>query len=377
VTDNIALYLHFPFCQSRCHYCSFVSFAGRQNDINQYVSSVESELLQRASGQRIGSIFFGGGTPSLLPICQLAGLVNSIRNIFDVNDNAEITLEANPGTIDEPYLTTARKLGFNRLSLGVQSFDDRILSILGRIHTSDDVDEVFESARNAGFANVNLDLIYAIPWQSMEVWNHSLQRAANLAPEHISLYPLTLEQDVPMSRSIEAGEMPPIDPDLAAAQYELAQDFLAPEGYVQYEISNWSRAGYQCRHNVVYWQCRPYLGVGVAAHSFIDGRRRSNTENLDRYLTMFRPGGTYRPNTDEVLTLETQLSDFLMMGLRMNHGISFAEIRNRFGVDFLERYEQEVDELLQLELVEVDEQSIRLSQRGRLLGNEVFLRFIS
>jgi len=301
----------------------------------------------------------------------------SIRNIFEVDEDVEITLEANPGTVDEPYLTAARKLGFNRLSLGVQSFDDRALQISGRINTFDAAVEVFNFARGAGFTNVNLDLIYGTPGQSMGNWGDTLRKAVELQPEHLSLYPLTLEEDVPMSKAIKNGKLSGLNSDLAAEQYELAQDYLASEGYEQYEISNWARSGYECRHNIVYWQCRPYLGFGVAAHSFIGGHRQSNTENLDDYLGMFQLGGTYRPEMDEALTLETQLSDFLMMGLRMNCGVCFAEIRNRFGVDFLSRYQQEVSELVGLDLVELDEQAIRLTRRGRLLGNEVFLRFIS
>jgi len=376
VTDNIALYLHFPFCRKRCNYCSFVSFGGREADIPLYVDALEEELSQRARKGHIYSIYFGGGTPSLLSPDQLGQILATIRSLFSVGETAEITLEANPGTVDERYLAATRKLGINRLSLGVQSLDDGTLAILGRIHTAAQASEIVRFARNAGFGNLSLDLIYGVPGQSLTDWQDTLQKAVGLGPEHLSLYPLTLEEDAPLSRAIQKGAFPAIDPDSAAEQYEAAQDYLESEGYFHYEISNWAREGAQCRHNMAYWRCAPYLGIGVAAHSCIDGRRHSNTSSLDDYLGTFQLRELYRPETDEEITPEIGLWEAIAMGLRLSQGIEFAEMRDRFGIDLISRYGKEIDELVRFGLLETDCRGLRLTRRGRLLGNEVFWRFL-
>ncbi len=376
MTDEIALYIHVPFCQSRCHYCSFVSFAGREADIPAYVNALEEELTQRAKGEHLSSIFLGGGTPSLLSVDQLAQILVRIRMLFRVEKAAEISMEANPGTVDEWYLDAVRQLGINRLSLGVQSLDDGILSCLGRSHTAQQARQAVQFARNSGFANLSLDLIYGIPGQSLTGWQNTIKEAVCLGPEHLSLYPLSLEEDVMLSRAIRRGELPAVDLDCTAEQYEVAEDYLASEGYRHYEISNWARDGAECRHNMAYWRCTPYLGVGVAAHSYIGGHRQSNTHDLDAYLRMFQFGELYRPETDEEITPEIQLWEAVVMGLRLNQGIEFADIRDRSGVDLVSRYGQEIDELLYLGLLEIDGQGLRLTRRGRLLGNEVFWRFL-
>jgi len=376
VTDEIALYAHLPFCRSRCHYCSFVSFAGREADIPAYVSALEEELTQRARGERLSSIFLGGGTPSLLSVDQLAHILVMVRTLFRVEKAAEISLEANPGTVDECYLDAVRQLGINRLSLGIQSLDDGILSCLGRTHTAHQARQAVQFARNSGFTNLSLDLIYGIPGQSLTGWQNTIEEAVVLDPEHLSLYPLSLEEDVMLSKAIRRGELPAVDPDCTAEQYEVAEDYLASEGYCHYEISNWARDGAECRHNMAYWRCTPYLGVGVAAHSYIGGRRQANTHDLDAYLHMFQSGELYRPETDEEITPELHLWEAIAMGLRLNQGIEFADIRDRTGVDLVSRYGQEIDELLHLGLLETDGQGLRLTRRGRLLGNEVFWRFL-
>ena len=376
MTNEIALYINVPFCQSRCNYCSFVSFADREADIPAYVNALEAELTQQAKGENLSSIFLGGGTPSLLSSDQLSQILTTTQKLFNTNKPVEITLEANPGTVDEPYLAAVRQLGVNRLSLGVQSMDNETLMLLGRTHTAVQASQAVQLARNSSFTNLSLDLMYGIPDQSLATWQDTLMKVVQLEPEHLSLYPLSLEDDVPLSRAIRRGEIPPIDLDRTAEQYEAAEDYLASEGYVHYEISNWAKEGFQCRHNMVYWQCLPYLGVGVAAHSYIDGHRQANTHDLDEYIRMFQPGALYQPETDEEIKPETQLAEAIIMGLRLNQGIEFANFRDRFGIDLASRYGQEMNELTQLGLIETDDQSFRLTRRGRLLGNEVFWRFL-
>ncbi len=377
MTDGIALYLHFPFCKHKCYYCSFVSYAGREAEILGYVDAMIEELNQRANGKCLSSVFFGGGTPSLILLDQLSRIMNAIRTLFDIDEKkTEVSLEANPGTIDEPYLAAIRQLGINRLSLGVQSLDDKTLMLLGRIHTADQARQAVRFARNSGFENLSLDLIYGIPGQSLTDWQNTLEEAIRLEPEHLSLYPLSLEDDVPLSGVIKNGELPAIDQDCTAEQYEAAEDYLAAEGYCHYEISNWAREGAECRHNMIYWQCLPYTGIGVAAHSYVDSHRQANTHDLDEYIRTYQLRELYQPEMDEEIAPETQLAEATIMGLRLVKGIEFESMIDRFGIDVTDRYEREMDELIHWGLLESDGRNLRLTRRGRLLGNEVFWRFL-
>ena len=376
MSQDIALYIHFPFCRRRCSYCSFVSYQGRESDIPDYVKALKKELVLRAAGQRVSSIYFGGGTPSLLSPEQIHELLSVIPSHFTVDEASEVTLEANPGTVDEPYLADIMKLGINRLSLGVQSLDDGELALLGRIHTAAEAGDAVRLARNAGFTNLSLDLIYGLPGQTLSSWHRTLDELIGLSPEHISLYPLTLEADAPMRLAIQRAEVPPIDPDLTADQYELAQDTLAAHGYHHYEISNWAKGGYECRHNLVYWHNLPYLGIGVAAHSYIHGHRLANTTDLDSYLNAFSSNLPPAWELDEEIGPELQLSETVILGLRLSEGVCLEGIRSRFGIDLLKHYSQQVDETAALGLLEYSGQRIRLTRRGRLLGNEVFWRFL-
>ena len=376
MSQDIALYIHFPFCRRRCSYCSFVSYQGRESDIPDYVKALKKELVLRAAGQRVSSIYFGGGTPSLLSPEQIHDILSVVHSHFTVDEASEVTLEANPGTVDERYLAAVRKAGINRLSLGLQSLDDGELALLGRIHTAAEAGDAVQFARNAEFTNLSLDLIYGLPNQTLASWFKTLDEAIGLNPEHISLYPLTLEDDAPMRLAIQRAEVPPIDPDLTADQYELAQDTLAAHGYHHYEISNWAKGGYECRHNLVYWHNLPYLGIGVAAHSYIHGHRLANTTDLDSYLNAFSSNLPPAWELDEEIGPELQLSETVILGLRLSEGVCLEGIRSRFGIDLLKHYSQQVDETAALGLLEYSGQRIRLTRRGRLLGNEVFWRFL-
>ena len=373
---NIALYIHFPFCRRKCNYCSFVSYQCREADIPAYVSAVQQELAACATGQRVCSIYFGGGTPSLLSPKQFEGLLSDIHSLFIIDNTAEITIEANPGTVDESYLAAIRELGINRLSLGVQSLDDEELALLGRIHSSAEARDTLLFARNAGFANVSLDLIYGLPGQNIYSWKDTLDEVIKLAPEHLSLYPLSLENDVPISLAIERGEIPDIDPDRSADQYELAEDLLTVHGYGHYEISNWAKEGWECRHNMAYWKNLPYLGIGVAAHSCMDGHRFANTTDLDRYLDASLLNIEMPRGMDEEIWPELQLSETVILGLRLNTGVNLDDIQRRFGIDLLRLYGQQINELAISGLLECVDRYVRLTRRGRLLGNEVFWRFL-
>ncbi|HUT68323.1 MAG TPA: radical SAM family heme chaperone HemW [Dehalococcoidales bacterium] len=377
MSRDIALYIHVPFCRRKCPYCSFVSYDYREADIPLYLSALKNELIRRAGGECIRSIYFGGGTPSLLPAEHIGDLLSAISSLFTVDEAAEITIEANPGTVNEAYLTSIRKLGANRLSLGVQSMNDRELALLGRIHTAAEAREAVRFARSSGFDNLSLDLIYGLPGQTLADWQHSLDEAIAMGPEHLSLYALTLEADTPMWRAAKEGSLPEIDPDLSADQYELAEDLLAAQGYGHYEISNWARPGHECRHNLTYWRNLPYLGVGVAAHSCLDGHRMANTGSLDKYMADFSGKlSPLLPELDEEIGPELALAETVILRLRLSEGVYADDIRHRFGIDILTHYGRQVEEMVVAGLMERTDGNIKLTRRGRLLSNEVFWRFL-
>ncbi len=376
---KIALYIHIPFCKRKCHYCSFVSCAGRESDIPLYIECISKELCARLHNETICSIYFGGGTPSLVPAPDLALLMNTINSLSNLENNAEITLEANPATFDKAYLTEIKGLGINRLSIGVQSFNDDELRFLGRIHNSSQAIEAFGQARDAGFDNVNLDLIYGIPGQSTASWKSTLRQAIALNPEHISLYPLTIEENTPLWQMVQCKEVDAPDPDTAADQYELAEDILQAAGYEHYEISNWSKPGFECRHNITYWKCRPYIGIGVAAHSYINGHRLANTNDMDKYISALSKGNFNIADIqemDEEIDSELQLSEAVIMGLRLCNGISVNDISTRFGIDLKQNRKEQIEEMENSGMLQLDSDMMRLTRRGRLLGNEVFQRFL-
>ena len=375
-STGTGLYIHIPFCRRRCSYCSFVSVAHREGDMPAYLNTLGQELTRYADGQRISTIYFGGGTPSLLSVEQIEHLSHTIHSLFNVDGNAEITMEANPGTIDIAYLKAIKESGINRLSLGIQSLNDKDLKILGRIHTAAEARDAVFFARKAGFNNLSLDLIYGLPGQTLTGWRNVLKEAADLAPEHLSLYPLTLEGEEPMSRLIARGELPEPDPDCCADQYELAEDLLAEYGYHHYEISNWAKQGWECRHNMVYWQDNPYLGAGVAAHSYLNRRRFANTTDIDDYLKADKDDLPSEMAIDEEVRTELQCAEAVILGLRLCDGICPNDIDKRYNIDLLEKYSIQIEELRALGLLEFINGYIRLTRRGRLLGNEVFHRFL-
>ena len=377
MSGDIALYVHIPFCRRKCLYCSFISYEKREGDIPLYLNALKNELKARAEGQYVRSIFFGGGTPSLLPAEDIGGLLSLIRTHFTLDKAVEISIEANPGTVDEAYLTTIRKMGINRLSLGVQSFNDRELAMLGRIHTAAEARDAVRFARNSGFDNLNLDFIYGLPDQTLTDWKQTLDDALALKPEHLSLYALTLEEDTPMWEAIKKGSLPESDADLSADQYELAEDLLAAHGYGHYEISNWAWPGRECRHNLTYWQNLPYIGVGAAAHSCMNGHRFANNKSLDKYIAGYSRGTSpLLPEMNEEINPELELAETAILGLRLGDGINVDYLQNRFNVDVLAHYHRQVEEMAGAGLLEHADRNIRLTRRGRLLSNEVFWRFL-
>jgi len=372
VRESLSLYFHIPFCRSRCHYCSFNSYSGLDWLTPQYLQALTKEMRSWARQEPVDTVYLGGGTPTLLDSGQLDAVLQACARSFGVCGDAEITIEANPGDIDRPFLEELRALGINRLSLGVQSWDDAALKRLGRRHSAAEAEAAYGLARTA-FDNVNIDLLYAVPGQTLEQWRQALERALSLEPDHLSLYPLSVEEGTALSADIASGRMVKADPDLAAEMFLMAEEALA--AYEHYEISNWARPTKRCRHNLTYWRNLPYLGFGAAAHSSVEGRRWYNVLSPIDYVRKIDETGSAvegQEDIDEAL----EMAETVILGLRLGDGVSRDAFAGRFDKDIDIVYAEEVSELVDLGLLLDDGGAIRLTQRGRLLGNQVFLRFL-
>ncbi len=385
IDKPLALYIHVPFCRSRCSYCDFNTYVGLDHLIEPYVEAVarQIEIVGGSEHRPAHTVYFGGGTPSLLEPPLISRLMEACKAAFELTPDVEVTIEANPDSVEPIRLREWRAAGVNRLSLGMQSSNDTELRLFARRHNYSQVVQAVEWARMAGFNNIGLDLIYGAPEQTLTSWADTLSHALSLRPAHLSLYSLTVEPGTPMARWIDSGEIPPVDEDLGADMYEMAMDRLAAAGYVQYEISNWARPGYMCRHNIQYWRNEPYLGFGAGAHGFADGIRYRNVEHPAEFIRLMGEGDECQfplsPATAEYDTVsaEQEMAETMMMGLRLTaKGVSLDEFERRFGIPLMERYGNQVAELRAQGLLELKNGRLRLTRRGRLLGNLVFMRFI-
>ena len=389
---SLSLYVHIPFCRSKCVYCDFNSYAGQEALIPAYVEALlrEAEAWSGlCAGTTVETLFFGGGTPSLVPPAEMKRLMEGLRQRFAIAAEAEVSLEANPESVSFDHLRGLRDLGVNRLSLGVQSFDDEELRFLGRIHSAAEAEAAYGAARQAGFENVGLDLIFGLPQQQLESWQRSLEKAIRLEPEHLSLYALTVEENTPLGRAVAANRAWEPDEDTQAEMYEESEERLEAVGYDHYETSNWAWPGHRCRHNLTYWETRPYLGLGAGAHSYLRGCRFANTLLPQDYIELVQASGPAEEGADglnlskmpqvtslERLSEQTEMSDMMILGLRLTEGVSRERFRERFGVGLEERYSQEISDLTRLGLLEMDSKSLRVTKRARLLANEALLRFL-
>ncbi len=411
-----SIYLHIPFCKHRCAYCDFNTYAGQESLIPEYVNALirEIEQVSESANQRVDvhTIFFGGGTPSLLTAPQFDSILRALRHAFALTADAEISIEANPGTLNLQKLEDLRKTGINRISLGVQSANTEELRMLERIHDFFTVIQSVSDARKAGFDNLNLDLIYGLPEQTLESWKTTLARVIDLHPEHISAYALTLEHGTPFGKWSSKGLLPIPDSDLAAEMYEHTEEFLDANGYVHYEISNWAKdvesqkskveeqtfdlrlstPSFACKHNLQYWRSLPYLAFGAGAHGYANGYRYSNMLRIKTYidrLTNSQSTNLPFPLTPAAVnhhkqTQQDDISDYMINNLRLTQvGVAESDFRERFGVGLLDVFGKEVEELIRLGLLEKQTSEVsetsevyRLTKRGRLLGNQVFVKFV-
>jgi oxygen-independent coproporphyrinogen-3 oxidase len=379
-----ALYLHIPFCHTRCYYCDFNTYAGILPMRESYVRALTTEVTlagkaaQHADGsqRRSRSIFFGGGTPSLLSVDQVTRLLEACFTSFAVDEGAEITLEANPGTLTQDQLEGLRRAGINRLSMGAQSFNETLLKTLGRIHSPEEIEQAVYYARSAGFTSINLDFMFGLPGQTMQHWRDTLQRALNLHPDHLSLYSLIVEEGTPFYDWTREGRITPGDEDLCADMYEYADDLLQKAGYVNYEISNWTLPGKQSHHNLTYWQNQPYIGMGAGAYSYFGGRRYSNEREPAAYIKQLKAGRMPEVESEPV-SREQEMSETAFLALRTAMGLHLPTFEQRFDQSFAQFVGDRLHIVDEAHLLEHAGDWLRLSKRGRLLGNEVFMRLLS
>lgn len=371
-----SLYIHIPFCLRKCQYCDFVSYpvADCGGFREQYPQLLLQELelyREQAELSLLHTIYFGGGTPSLLQPHEIELLLSALPQA----EQPEITLEANPETLDEAKLAAFASAGINRLSLGIQSFQPQLLAAMGRGHSPQQAQDMVSAARRAGLSNINIDLIYGLPGQSLEQWQADLAAALALETEHISLYSLTLEPGTPWWQQQQQGTLQPADDDLGAEMLELAIDRLAAAGYQHYEISNFARPGYASRHNLAYWRRENYLGLGVAAAGCLLNYRYYNQRSLEDYRRLLESG--QRPLFDEEhLNIDQVMSEAIFLGLRLQEGIDFAAFAEQYGISPLKRFRRQIRKMEAAGLLEVAETGMRLSRRGVLLGNQVFMQFV-
>jgi oxygen-independent coproporphyrinogen III oxidase len=395
IMDNYSLYFHIPFCRKRCSYCDFNTYAGQESAVPAYVAALCTEIRQVAAsaGRKlpVHTLFFGGGTPSLLSPASFRQIMREINENYDLLPDYEATLEANPGTVSLEALKQLADCGFNRISFGMQSADEQLLALLDRLHRVPEVVAAVDWAYQAGFHHLNLDLIFGIPYQTLQSWQDTLQVALAQHPDHLSLYALTLEKGTPLHELVEQGRVPEPDPDLAADMYDWAAGCLADAGYQQYEISNWAKdlgsdQYSYCRHNLQYWRNLPYLGFGAGAHGYAGGYRTADIPGIGAYIHSlssvrqepfpFSPANISRAAVDQ----HTEMQETMMVGLRLvQEGVSAQRFNERFGQPLHAVFGAEIDPLVKSGLLEwagPQADVLRLTPHGRLLGNQVFLHFV-
>jgi len=372
---EVGLYIHIPFCRSKCLYCDFNSYEKREGDGPEYVKALLLELsaYQEKYAFKYKTVFIGGGTPTVIN-CSLTGSIMESLAPHLCRD-AEVTMECNPGTVSGDSLAYYRGLGINRLSIGLQAWQPELLAALGRIHGREDFLEAFRGARKAGFDNISADLMFALPGQTMKMWEETLEKVCSLGMDHISCYSLKLEEGTRLYELYNAGKVLLPDEDTDRDMYARAIEILDLNGYRQYEISNFARKGMECRHNLIYWHNEEYLGIGAGSHSKLDGSRFWNYRDIDRYISLLRGGelpveGRERPDTDE------DMWETIFLALRLNEGLGIAAFEKKYGVDFRERYGKAVKRLRAQGLVFAEDGRLKLTGRGRDLSNSVFIEFM-
>ncbi len=374
---NLALYFHIPYCKQKCPYCDFNSY---DNGINKdFVTALKEEIGIKSKNidqYQIGSVFFGGGTPTTLSSFQITDILNFCFNKFSIKSDCEVSIEANPGTIDYQYLKLLRNKCFNRLSLGCQSFNDDLLKKIERIHNCDEIFQSVSAARKAGFKNISLDLMFGLPGQSFDIWEETLQSATQLKPTHLSVYNLTIEKETPFYDQLRKGILILPSEELQSKMYKRAVEYLSQAGYIHYEISNFAVKGYECRHNKVYWNNNEYVGFGPGAASYLNGTRSKNILSPEKYIETLLEKKEIPLFEKETLDQKKSMWETLMLGLRMVKGINLSDFEKRFGKTLDSEFDEKIRKLRNEHFLEYSDKKLKLTRKGILYSNEVFVELI-
>lgn len=376
-SSGFGLYIHIPFCEKKCNYCDFYSITSSESDIDKFIKALTKEIeiySHNLSNKNVKTVYFGGGTPSILTSKQLETIFSSLNQNFNIRNNIEISMEANPETLTSEKLKSYKKIGINRLSLGVQSFLDSELNFLGRIHDSQRSQKVIKKVKNH-FDNFNLDLMFALPNQSLSDFKYSLNKALEYKPNHISLYNLQIEPNTNLFDRLNRGEFKEIDEETDYQMYNLAVERLKSSGYSHYEISNFAQKGYKSRHNIIYWKYKPYLGLGPSAHGFNGKNRYYNYNDLSKYLNKLN---NEKPPIKKIVDLnqEELISEMMFMGLRLINGVNKQDFKDRFDKAIHEVYGGVINNLKDKDLLKEDSENIYLTKKGLNLGNVSFAEFL-
>lgn len=386
---DIGIYVHIPFCKHKCYYCDFISYANKEDLVERYIKVLIKEITDVATGNKldyengiddlfkVNTIYIGGGTPSFIESKNIADIINTIKKYFKVNENAEITLEVNPGTVYEIKLKDYFKAGINRLSIGLQSTNDNLLRQIGRIHTYEEFLNTYDLARKVGFININTDLIIGLPNQTIEDVEKSINDLINLGLGHISVYSLILEEGTVLEKQVRRGELELPEDEEERRMYWKVKNLLEKSGYIHYEISNFAKHGYESQHNLDCWKQKEYVGFGAAAHSYTNGVRYSNIENIEEYIENYE-NGKIADNFvfHEKQTHNMKVKEYMMLGLRKLDGVSIQEFKEKFAANPIYVFKNELEKLVGEELIEIDGDYIKLTNKGLDLANLVWEEFV-
>lgn len=373
--EELGIYVHIPFCKQKCYYCDFVSFADKEKKVEQYMNALKQEIIdnkEKVNKYKITTIYIGGGTPSYIDSKQIVAILKMLQANYPVEKDAEITIEINPGTITKEKLVDYKNVGINRLSIGLQSTNDMLLKDIGRIHNYGEFLEAYNLARKVGFSNINIDLMLALPNQTETMLEESLKKVINLQPEHISLYSLILEEDTVLTKLVKQGKVQPVEEETERNMYWKTKSMLEKNGYIHYEISNFAKLGKTSKHNLNCWKQKEYLGFGLSAHSYYNKTRYSNTDKLEEYIEDSKKSKIIH----EIQTKEEEQKEYMLLGLRKIQGVSITDFKNKFVQNPIYLFRKELDKLVKEELIEVDIDRIKLTNKGLDLANLVWEEFV-
>lgn len=376
--EKSGLYIHIPFCSSKCNYCDFNSYEGKLIFSEDYFNAMKKEINQYSSQMkfnRIDTIFIGGGTPTCVDARYICEILDQCRSKFNISDNCEISIESNPGTISIEKLEKYRQCGINRISIGLQATQGELLKYLGRRHSNEEFITSVELAKQAGFENINADVIFGIPGQTLEDWKNTLMTLVKTGVTHISAYSLKIEEGTVFGDLKKSGALIPVEDELDREMYHYTIEYLSENGYNQYELSNFAKEGYECKHNLIYWKCVDYLGIGAGAHSYLDNLRLANVYTIEEYIDSLAKGS--KP-VEERYTVDycEKMSEYMFLGLRLTKGISNSEFRDVFNQDMFQKYGNSFEKLSNKKLLEIEGESVKLTKLGLDLANQVFVEFV-